>query len=218
LGPHQVNYSTVKLRFLCEAHYKDESLHEVDMQEGIDLKDQKLWLTKLTPCLVWSLKIAFLAAKVATNLALPGVGSLFPSDQALSSARSFLEGADSRAQQVRSLLESIKNSIEISDSATGRSREELKMLLMTLNPSDRKKKVALTRVALKISRGGYDRVVWICERAGLDLLKAEIYSTELSGLFRSILVLLNLRCFELPVLIVRLAQAPYNFSSSGSHR
>ncbi|CAM6106037.1 unnamed protein product [Calypogeia fissa] len=67
-----------ELHFLCEAHFDDGFLHEVEGQDGIPLRRPKEWLVKISPWLLRSLMVAVMVGKTVGNLYRPGVFNLIP--------------------------------------------------------------------------------------------------------------------------------------------
>ncbi|CAM6123119.1 unnamed protein product [Calypogeia fissa] len=67
-----------ELHFLCEARVDDGFVHEVEGQEGIQLRKPKEWLVKISPWLRRSLCVAIMVGKTVGNVYLPGVFNFIP--------------------------------------------------------------------------------------------------------------------------------------------
>ncbi|CAM6101789.1 unnamed protein product [Calypogeia fissa] len=164
------------LHFLCEAHYNDNSLHEITDQEGVEIKNLTRVAAKVVPWVIWSLRVAFVAGKVASQALLPGLSQLiqtFPAGGDLSQDSSvstvvaywlsaaLVTGGEADLFKDSTDTSSVHNSstpvrpVEVKDGL----KEVLTMLLgKELKPMEFQSKFKLKRVVLNDS--GY--VVWIC--------------------------------------------------------
>lgn len=162
------------LHFLCEAHFNDYSLHEVSDQEGVEIQDLKKMVKTVAPWLIWSMKVAFVVGKVASQALLPGLGQListFPAGEQNDSSigtsvgywfsAALVAGSEAKLFNETTDMSPLRNNtstplrpVDVKDGL----KDVLKKLIGELKPTQFQSKFKLKRAVE--NKSGY--VVWIC--------------------------------------------------------
>jgi hypothetical protein len=161
---------TTRLKFLCEARFKDYRQHVVKDQQGLDLSQLKDWVKTVGPWLKVSLAVIFVSAKIAANVVLPGVGLVLPNVtqfEAVSSlSQAIVLGTGFSKEELDKLMMEGTELEGVSArqnpcAINGRSRKALSDFFGKLSSEEYDKRLGLKKVRLRYD-GDSVGVVWIC--------------------------------------------------------
>ncbi|CAM6123077.1 unnamed protein product [Calypogeia fissa] len=166
-------WNRLRLRFACEAMFRNDGHHVVEGQQGLDMPWLKNWGRTIAPWLKVSLKLLLLSTSMAVNVVLPGLGLIIPSFVHSAQWSAVTSGVASAAtlsrDQVTQMIERMDVGVSDADQNPkelyGKSIEAISTLLTELTPTAFKDKVGLRKVSLHVhpDQTSHKKVVWICE-------------------------------------------------------